>query len=186
MLPPGHFAAGYLTTTFTISSLINLYPQAQDPKFLALGLFASLVPDLDEFYAFYKAGGFWFKKRTRAVVHRNYLSHAPLFYLIISAVVFGAGLFFQSIDLQLYAILFMVGTWTHFFFDSFYYGMMWAWPVNRKIYAFRKAGVEMPKIRANGFFEYWTGFLKFYIHDLVFYMEAAIIVIAISVYFLNI
>ena len=182
MLPTGHFAAGYLTSSFAISSLINLYPQANDPKFLTLALFASIAPDLDEFYAFYVAKGFWFKRKDKAVIHRNYLSHAPLLHFFLGAVVFVAGLIAGSRNLQLYAILYAVGTWTHFFFDSFRYGVKWLWPFSQKIYAFRKPGEEMPKIEAKGFFDYWIGFLKLYIRDLVFYMEVIVIVIALLVY----
>jgi len=182
MLPTGHFAAGYLTSTFTLSSLINLYPAVNDPKFLALGLFASVAPDLDEFYAFYVAKGFWFKKKDKAIIHRNYLSHAPLLHLFVGLASFVVGLVANSSDLQLYAILYIVGTWTHFFFDSFFYGVKWLWPFSNNLYAFRKPGEDMAKIEASGFFSYWIGFLKLYVRDLVFYLEALVIVVAVSAY----
>lgn len=179
MLPTGHFAAGYLTTRFAIASLIATFPQANDPKFWVIGLIASVIPDMDEFAVFYKVKRFTGDSK---VVHRKFISHAPLLHLAVGAAVFLISNIIGSQDWQLYSILYVVGTWTHFIFDSFGYGILWLWPFSKKIYSVRARERDF-QINQRGFFEYWIEFLRLYFKDLVFYLEMVVIAVALAFYF---
>ena len=179
MLPTGHFAAGYLTTRLTIASMIAIYPQAGDPKFWVVGLIASVLPDIDEFLVFYKVKRFTGDNK---VIHRKFVSHAPLLHLLIGAIAYLISSVSGSQDFQLYSILYVVGTWTHFLFDSFRYGILWLWPFSKEIYSLRAK--ERNFIVTNkSFFAYWFEFLRLYSKDLVFYLEIIVIVTALIVFF---
>jgi hypothetical protein len=179
MLPTGHFAAGYLTTRLTIASLIATFPQGSEPKFWAIGLIASVLPDLDEFIVFYKVKRFTGDNK---VVHRKFISHAPLLHLAIGSVALLVSTVLGSQDWQLYSILYVVGTWTHFVFDSFGYGILWLWPFTNRLYSVR-ARERNFEISEKRFLQHWLQFLKKYSQDLVFYLEILVIVIALITFF---
>ena len=144
-----------------------------------MGILASVLVDLDEFYAFHKIGrpiG-----ENDKINHRKFISHAPLLHLGIGVLGFILSTIFGSIDFQIFAIMYVVGMWTHFFFDSFGYGIMWLWPFTDKLYAFRHRENRM-KIRGSSVFGYWKRFLIVYSRDFVFYLEALVIILAIWVW----
>ena len=179
MLPSGHFAAGYLTSKLAIGSIVPIYAQANDARFWAVGILASVLVDLDEFYAIRKIGrpiG-----ENDAVNHRKFITHAPFLHLIIGAVGFILATLFGSTDFQIFAIMYVVGMWTHFFFDSFRYGIMWIWPFTNKLYAFRYTGKRMD-IQGKTVLGYWKRFAVVYSRDFVFYLEALVIIGAIWVW----
>jgi len=184
MLPTGHFAAGYLTTKLSIAALLPYYAQAGDSRFWVVGILASILTDLDDFYAFKKIGRMTSDNRKEGrVTHRKFISHSPLLHLAIALVGFLTGLLFSSSDLQIYSTVYLVGTWTHFFFDSFAYGIMWLWPFNNRLYAFRNTEVDFD-IPETEFWPFWTKFLKLYTRSLVFALEMMVIATAAIVYFL--
>ncbi|OGE80234.1 MAG: hypothetical protein A2826_03145 [Candidatus Doudnabacteria bacterium RIFCSPHIGHO2_01_FULL_43_23] len=180
MLPTGHFAAGYLTTRLTIAGLIATFPQASDPRFWAIGLIASVIPDLDEFVVFYKVGRLTGDNK---VPHRKFISHSPLLHLAIGAIAFLIANILGSQDWQLYSVLYVVGIWTHFVFDSFGYGIMWLWPFTPRLFSLRAREQDF-QIKETKFFAYWLEFLKIYSKDLVFWLELIVIAVALVV-FLN-
>ncbi len=176
MLPSGHLAAGYLTTKLALDSLSKFYPQANDPRFWAMGMVAAIIVDLDSFYAFFKIGSPI--GSSKDINHRKFLSHAPLLHLGIGTLIFGAGRLLHYSDWELYGILYAVGMATHFLLDSFGLGLMWLWPFKNELYAFRRAGKDF-ETASETVFGYWRDFLKDYIRDFVFYLEAAVILSAI-------
>jgi len=180
MLPSGHFAVGYLVTKFSISSLSGIFPQANEARFWVVGMLAAVLVDLDEFYSFYKIGrpiG-----TAKGINHRKFFTHAPLFHLFIGLVGFIVGLAGGWSDLQLFAILYVAGMWSHFFFDSFGYGIMWLWPFSRRIFAFHNNSIDF-EIPAGSILEYWGKFLKLFVKDFVFYLEIAVITLALLIKF---
>jgi hypothetical protein len=180
MLPPGHLAAGYLTTKLSISMLAQHYPQANEARFWAVGMLASVLVDLDMLYTFFLMGRP--VASSHDYIHRKFLTHAPLFHFFLALAGFLAGWLFHFPDLQVFAAVYWVGTWTHFVFDSFSYGIMWLWPFSKKIYAIAQREREF-EFSFKKVFEYWTKFLLLYFKNFVFYMELAVVVIAILVKF---
>lgn len=180
MLPSGHFAVGYLVTKFTISSLTGIFPQANDARFWVVGILAAAMIDFDEFYAFHKIGRPI--ASIKEINHRKFVTHAPLLHLTIGLIAFLIGLAAGWSDLQVYAILYTAGMCSHFLLDSFYYGIMWLWPFNSQIYAFRKHSIDF-EIPAKGVFEYWKKFLTLFVKDFSFYLEVGIIILAFLVGF---
>jgi hypothetical protein len=179
MLPTGHFAAGYLTTKLALTTLLPAFPQALDTRFWVVGLVASVATDLDNFYFFAKIGSFL--GGTKDQTHRDLPSHAPMLHLAISVVAFGLATILGSSDFQLYAIVYLTGTWTHFLFDSFALGLRWLWPFSKKLYAFRDAGKDLD-IQETSFFPYWITFIKLYTRSFVFFIEVIVILSAAIVF----
>lgn len=177
---PGHFAAAYLTTRLTISSLIDKFPQIDGYQFWAVGMLASLLVDLDELYAFHKANKPILGLKEYS--HRRFITHAPFLHFGIGLLGFVLGLVFHQQNWQLYSVLYVVGTWTHFFFDSFSYGIMWLWPLNSKVYAFFHRLVEY-EIHAKNVFDYYAKFLIRYLKDPVFIFEMMVVTFALLVKF---
>lgn len=181
MLPSGHFAAGYLVTRLAVNSLLPYYTFADQTKFWVFGILAAVIVDLDEFYAFKKMG--MPIAGTKEVNHRNFITHAPLLHLLLGGIVLAIGFFAGAKELEFFAILYILGMMTHFILDSFGYGIMWLWPLNNQVYSFRDTGRAL-EVHASSVVNYWKGFLGLYFRDMVFYLEALIILVALYVKFL--
>lgn len=182
MLPSGHFAAGYLVSSSALSVLERWYPIANEPKYLIIGLVASVIVDLDEFIAFAKIGG-WIGGDGK-ISHRKFISHAPLLHVAASVLAFASGIALHNQPLQLGALMYCIGVLSHFLLDSFAYGIMWLWPFTSRIYAFRLREKELG-ITTRKFWSYWTEFLRIYVRDPLSWAEAIITVAAIIVFFLR-
>jgi hypothetical protein len=98
------------------------------PSVLLVGAFLGLLPDLDTVFAL--ALGKW-SPGAQMLSHHRYFTHTPLFYLIIS------GVLWFVLDWK-WAILFLLVTWTHLLMDSWSTddGIMWLWPLNTSQYSF--------------------------------------------------
>ncbi|MCL5435571.1 MAG: metal-dependent hydrolase [Patescibacteria group bacterium] len=177
MLPPGHIAAGYLTTRIAIAELLTFYPQAAASRFWAVGILASVVIDLDDLYAFIRIGRPI--AATVEVDHRKFISHAPFLHLFIAACGFGLASVFKSGDWQLYSLLYLVGTWTHFFFDSFGYGIMWLWPFDRKLYSFFNVNKRLAVSEKLPVVSYWLRFFREYLRYPPVLIEISLLIIAL-------
>src|SRR5689334_7113502 len=87
MLPPGHIAAGYLTTYALLKVTHAQLPPQQFNLLLSLGAFFGFAPDLDTFMSFAKAKSLILQDGKHS--HRKFFSHAPLAWLIVSlAIIF--------------------------------------------------------------------------------------------------
>lgn len=179
MLPPGHFAAGYLTSKLFSLSLLQFYPEAGQVRFLAVGILASVLVDLDDLYAFFKIGRPI--AATADIDHRRFFTHAPALHLGMSMVVYGFAVRFWSTDWQLYALFYWLGTWTHFFFDSFGNGIMWLWPASRKLYSFFSAGKRSDVPEKLSTLAYWAKFFREYLRYPPFILELCVIILAFVV-----
>jgi membrane-bound metal-dependent hydrolase YbcI (DUF457 family) len=168
MLPPGHVAAGFMTSLAVLSiGKPNISPE-QQLILLGLGTFFAFAPDLDMFMAFVEAKAFNFGKKN--VIHRNYLTHVPMLWFLAGLTVYLGS---ESTFGQYLGLLIWFGSWSHFILDSIQpYGIRWLWPISKRFFAIRDAGVAR-QIKADGFIAYWWKMLQDYPKSapLTFYLE---------------
>ena len=180
MLPPGHIAGAYLTTS---AILILTHPAVLPEQvmfLLLIGLFFGVAPDFDFFYGFAKTKS-WTASEDK-FDHRKYLSHAPILWLIPAVFVF---LFASNPFWKEVGILILVGSWTHFILDSIEAGIMWLWPFQTKRYAFlaHEGKYITPEKR---FFPFWIGFTRWYVTTfLTAKLEILLILIGCGVWLMN-
>jgi hypothetical protein len=179
MLPPGHFAAGYLVAEAVIHIAQPNLTTSQTTQFLFLGGFFGFVPDLDMFYAFFKAGSFTVPGNK--INHRKYFPHTPILWLIA-----GLAIYFlvESPFLKYTGLLVWLGAWSHFVLDSFKVGIRWLYPFTSRFFALENPG-EKETNNTKGFFKHWMSFIKYYATSAqpTFYLELVIIATALIVYF---
>jgi membrane-bound metal-dependent hydrolase YbcI (DUF457 family) len=178
MLPPGHIAAGFLVGKALLKFIPLNFSELQQSQIILWTMFFSFAPDLDIFYSFFKEKAF-VVKNLETNNHRKYLSHAPVLWLIVGLFIFFS---FKSTFVKILGLSLWLGSWSHFLLDSIEYGIMWLWPINRKVYAFKDVELSQLIIETN-FFDYWFYSVKQYTKSLTFYFEVFIIFISIAVYF---
>jgi hypothetical protein len=179
MLPPGHIAAGYLTSKVVISSLHYSLTSHQVKVLALLGTFIAFAPDLDFFYAFAKSKSFTIENDV--VIHRKFLSHVPLVWLLAGLAVFflAASPFYKALGLLIWLC-----SWSHFILDS-EWGIMWLWPFKKRFYPFSEeyyqekyAFDNNPKEKT--FFKYWWALVKSYYMSKSGILEIITILIALT------
>lgn len=173
MLPPGHVAAGFLSAQALLQTIKPGLSAAQEQNLLWWGAFWAFAPDLDIFWAFFKAKSFYYNQKDNSV-HRQFLTHIPLLWLIPALLIY---LFAQSQYWQMFGLVMWAGSWSHFLLDSLEYGVMWLWPVNRQVWALKNSGVKH-QFSGDTFWDYWKNFLKYYCRSLTFYSEVAVLLAA--------
>ncbi len=179
MLPSGHIAAGYLVAEAALLILKPDLSPAERSQILFWGAFFGFVPDMDIFYAFYKAKGFILPKKE--INHRVYLTHRPFVWLVVSAALYPFAI--GSAFAQVFLLMVWLGTWSHFILDSFKVGVMWLWPVSSTFYAFKSPGLREDSSKTT-FFKYWFWFLGYYrkSNSTTFYLEILILLTAVTVF----
>lgn len=180
MLPSGHLASGYLSGTLLATWLPGLVQDDSRQIFIALVALFAVIPDLDEFWVFAKIGRAIGSKA--GFNHRKLLTHTPLLHLLIAVLIFALGAIAQNQLVVQISFAYLLGTMMHLFFDSFAYGVMWLWPFSKKLFAFRRAGVNIeipPDLKLRN---YWIAFLKVYVKDTVFVLEILLIILAVNVF----
>ncbi len=135
MVLPGHLAAGYLATRALLAIFHPGFSSTEIDALLIIGTLAGELPDIDlaKLYFDHKL-----KRPNRTNDHRVYITHAPLFWLIISITVALVGFLVSSIFVEWIGWLIWAGSWTHLAIDSIEYGVMWAWPFSKKLFALKK------------------------------------------------
>lgn len=176
MLPPGHVAGGYLTAAIFLKLTGPALTSHQVQQLLLMGAFFGFAPDLDMFYAFKKVKGFTIPKDK--ISHRTFYSHAPLVWLVLGLSI---SFFATTTFMRYVGLIVWLGAWSHFVLDSIEYGIMWLWPLNRKLYALKDRAIasNIPDTR---FWSYWFIFLKWYSKRTSFYLELLIMFIAITTF----
>jgi len=177
MLPPGHIAAGFLTSLAVVKLLKPDLSPVELQHMLYWGMFFGFSPDFDNFIAFAKVKAWWYKKDVDNGIHRKFYSHVPILWLVAGLAVYFAS---ESVYWKQVGLLLWLGSWSHFILDSLEYGVMWLWPFNKELWALKDRGVSRG-IPANSFIGYWISFLKYYITRWTFYCE--LLILAGSVYF---
>lgn len=173
MLPPGHVAAGFLVAETILKITKPDLPALQLHQLLYWGMFFSFVPDLDSFISFAKEKSFAVRDPDKND-HRNFISHAPVIWLIggLSIYFFSGSEYFKILGLLLWLC-----SWSHFIFDSIEPGIMWLWPFSKKRYYLIPA--ERIRISEPTFLGYWIIFLKAYTRRVTFYCEIAVLILGI-------
>ena len=135
MVLPGHLAGGYLAARAVLFLTHASFSPTQTATLLVIGTLAGEVPDIDLLF-------FYFNQRSKAskkvAEHRDYLTHAPIVWLILSLLIVAIGLLFNSSFVQFTGWMILAGTFSHFILDSLEYGIPWLWPISKKWFAIRK------------------------------------------------
>jgi hypothetical protein len=181
MLPPGHIAAGYLASDIVLRTFNFNLSFAETSQLLWLGTFFGFMPDLDFFIAFTKSGKMRINNDTAN--HRRLLTHVPITWLLISALIFFIG---QTVFTDAVAVLLLACTWIHFLLDS-EWGIMWLWPFQDRMLPFspefykRKYSMAQPSSDLS-FWKYWWNVFFGYFRKPQAWIEIIIIAIAIIYY----
>lgn len=110
-----HLPAGYILTK-------KLQKSHKIEKYLALGLFASILPDLDIV---------WFYLVDNAQhLHHSYWIHIPFYWLLIGLIAFIAIKVAKRSELITPLIIFLCGIFLHLFLDTFVGGIKWLYPIS--------------------------------------------------------
>lgn len=180
MLPPGHIAAGFLTAKVLLHFTHPPLPEVQQVQLLWWGAFFGFAPDLDMFLFFIKNKTLLVANRDAAESsHRKFLTHAPLYWLFAGLLIF---FFSPSVYWKYVGLLLWLGSWSHFLLDSIEFGIPWLRPFTNKFFALKDREYKVV-IKEQGFFRHSFAFLKMYCQRISFYLEVAIIVSAIIIYF---
>ncbi len=179
MLPPGHFAAGYLLAEGVIAVFHPTLSTSQTNWFLFSGGFFGFAPDIDMFYGFWKEKGL--RHTGKNFTHRAFVTHTPLFWFILGGSLL---LFAPTTFIRLLGLLLWLAPWSHLLLDSMNTGVRWLYPFNKKFYAFKNPGIEIPN-KARGFFNHWWNLLKHYyqLAPLTFWTEVMLVAIALYIFF---
>jgi membrane-bound metal-dependent hydrolase YbcI (DUF457 family) len=180
MLPPGHIAAGYLTSYLFLEIVYPPLNSLAIKELLLLGAFFGVLPDLDFFYSFFQNQSLRVGEGKNN--HRYFYTHAPIFWLTVGLLIYflSDSLFFRCLGLLLWLC-----SWSHFLFDSFDYGIRWLWPWSNKFYAIQNKQVEF-QVSGGNFFHYWVNFIWLYAKNsrITFVLELLMIIGATIVYVL--
>ncbi len=135
MVLPGHLAGGYLAARGLIAVFHPGFSSTEIDALLIIGTLAGELPDIDlaKLYFDHK-----FAKPGRTNDHRVYITHAPLFWLLISAIVAAIGWACGSLFIEWIGLFILSGSWIHLLIDSLEYGVMWLWPFSKKLFALKK------------------------------------------------
>ena len=139
MIFPGHIAGGYLAAKAVLAVAAShgvTFTPEQVTALLTISTIAGERPDIDILFFFlhhkYSRGS---EKREN---HRTFITHVPVFWLAIALLIIGGGWIGDSQFTELFGLLILAGTWTHFFLDSFEYGIRWLWPFSDRRFAMRQ------------------------------------------------
>jgi inner membrane protein len=110
-----HIPAGYLLTKALVRR-----DRPDYRRLMATGLVASVLPDFDLFYHYLGDGG--------AHEHHNYITHTPVFWLVLSLLAAVVLLVARRRDLLIYLAVVLSGVLLHLILDSVASGIMWLYP----------------------------------------------------------
>ena len=185
MLPPGHIAAGYIVSELFLRTFHFDLTTVQTNYLILCGMFFGFAPDLDFFIAFAKTRKFIIDNTVAN--HRKFISHAPILWLLLAAVIFVIG---NSPFVQALAVIIWACSWMHFILDT-EWGIMWFWPFStrllplskehyQKVYS-RNADLESDQ----SFFQYWWIVVKNAYFNRIGLVEISIVIIALAYFIIN-
>jgi membrane-bound metal-dependent hydrolase YbcI (DUF457 family) len=177
MITPGHIASGYLATkVFLIISHSGL-DSSQIRSLELCGALFTATPDIDLIFPFIKLKTIKFNTK---LSHRRVFTHTPLFYLLISALLYTLA---NSLYLKYLVIIFFLSAIVHFLGDSIEYGIMWLWPFTKKQYALRTIPDEDKFLEEKPGTFYFKLFKEVYMKNFTFLAEIIFICTALATYF---
>lgn len=177
MVLPGHLAGGYLATQIVLVVGQPVFSSWQIGALTIIGILAGELPDIDliRFHFDEKKNG-----RSRVRSHREYFTHGPLFWIILSLIVAGGGYLFAGTFGAYIGWILLAGTMSHMVLDSIDDGVMWLWPFSRKRYGVFK-GLEVLADGPHSISYYWKFVTREYPKYWTFYAEILTTVIAVLV-----
>jgi hypothetical protein len=131
MLPSAHFFSG--VAVFAVISILNIIPRSF--QCFTLIVVCSVIPDFDIFMC---------------SLHRNKLTHTPIFWSCISVVI-------VAINRSMWIII--LPFLLHFLLDSLDYGIMVVYPFSRKKYGLAILGGNSAT-ESRSLFSYLTDYLS--------------------------
>ena len=180
MMPYDHAAAGYLFAFVLLKILHPALMPDQINSLLFWSIFWAVAVDWDMIIFAIMLGSLKMQNR---VSHRRFLTHTPIFGLII-----GLSIFFLSDSLygQYFALVFLAAFASHMVVDSIEIGIMWLWSFSTKQYFLFKSNTDSgPYMKENLFMFYVKMFRNVYMRMKTFYVGLITVLIALIVYFVN-
>lgn len=179
MVLPGHLSGGYLITKGVLSLLHPAFSVTKINTLLLIGTLAGEFPDIDLIF-FYFAGKN--PKIGKDEDHRDYITHTPLLWLIISGLISLTGILISSSFIKYLGLVILCGSWSHLLLDSIEYGVMWLWPLSSKRYCLTKKVPEANTVAAPGSLQSHLQYMKgAYLKTWSFWAEIIITVVALIV-----
>lgn len=188
MVLPGHLAGGYIATTIVLNLLPASVQFSTDQLTILyiVGILSGEIPDID-LLLFY-----FLKKKNKDQSknnHREFITHVPLFWFIISLIIFSLGFLFNSKFIEILALLLLAGTLSHFVFDSIEYGIRWIEPFSKKRLSLFKDSektntnnIDEKNIAIGSISYYWNYIKISYIKSSTIYFEITVVIIAIIIF----
>ena len=179
MVLPGHIAGGFIATNIILSLINHNLSLSQVQLMYILGSLSGEIPDIDLLL-------FYFKKNKKTdSTHREYITHAPLFWLIVSIMISLLGIVIGSKLVIISGIILLAGTWSHFILDSIEDGIRWLWPISNKTFCLIKEKTEQNSYgKKIGSLSYYVEYIRReYFRKVSFYAEIVVVIIAIFIFF---
>lgn len=176
MVLPGHLAGGYLSASILLTLTQPALSHSEILTIIITATLAGELPDIDIGILFLEH---LFSKGPHKESHREYITHAPLFWLMISLGIVGLAGAENSIFYQYIGWAILCGTWTHFLLDSIEHGITWLSPFSMKRFYLRKA-VEAENSHRKGTIPYYIEHIRNdYIKTWTFYAEIIVLIVAV-------
>ena len=185
MVLPGHLSAGYLITRAVLAQSAAIFSPTQILILYAIGILSGELPDVDLIW--FNWVHFWRKVRNPKYQkhtldsHRDYFSHAPLLWLVITGLIMAVGYLASSPFTEFTGLLILLGTWSHFALDSIEAGIMWLWPFSHRRFALHKVDEREQDFDHGVVSYYWTWIRYGYFKYWTAYIEIVLSVISLSV-----
>jgi inner membrane protein len=185
MVLPGHLAGGYIVTTAILKFIpgTEQFSNNEIALLYIIGILSGEIPDIDLLF-FYLSKKI--NKNSKKTTHREFYTHLPLFWLIISTLIIILGYVINSSFIILIAIILLGGTFSHLIFDSIEYGIRWLGPFSKKHFSLLKIKEnfinDKKDITVGSIPYYWNYIKKSYIKNKTIYFEIIVVIIAITIY----
>jgi hypothetical protein len=166
MTPFGHIGGGVVVGC--LAEKLILKGQLSSAK-VGIIILISILPDLDSSLAVL------FKKwrpGQEKLNHHDYFSHTPLFYLLLSVIVW-------LIWGKEIGVLFLLITFTHLLLDTWATddGIMWLWPITRKKYSIFSTNLHEGGLYGTKYYLRYIGKLQVSIPEAVLFVSGVLLVI---------
>ncbi|MFA6459268.1 MAG: metal-dependent hydrolase [Candidatus Paceibacterota bacterium] len=183
MVLPGHLSGGFIASTAILSILQPALSPGEMNTILFIGTLAGDFPDID-LIRLYFAEKRPHDSNHKNANHREYITHTPIAWLTISAIIFLIGTIFDSAFTQCLALVILAGSWSHLLFDSIEYGTMWFWPLtNKRIKLFERMPVAHITARPGSFASHWQYVKGAYLKTWTFWAEIVVTIVAVVVFY---
>ena len=177
MVLPGHIAGGYITTQLVLYLGQPILNSGQLGALTIIGVLAGELPDIDLIRLYFderkKSGA-----HKKNINHREYFTHAPMFWLLACLAIVGIGLITSSTFVEYIGWLILAGTWGHLILDSIDDGVMWLWPFSKKTFGIFR-GLKALEGGPHTMSHYWHFITRKYPGYCTFYAEILVTFIAI-------